>query len=297
MTADIHADGPFALIPEWVLDAEISAQAVRLYGVLRRYADNRTLLAHPSRRTLADRLHVADVKTVDRALAELVRVGAVTVTQRTRPGGSDLDSNGYRLHSSSGGRGTDATTPDPEQPDELLIPGTGRGVDATRVGAPVPQGRGVDATRVRAPVPQGVGVPMPQELKPLELPTTQTPSVSVLRPDVEELCSRLHDKIIANGSKAEVTQGWRDAARRLLDRDERPLAEALALVDWCQADSFWQANILSMPTFRKQYDKLRLRKAASNGSGNGHGNGYGRRSSLAPDLPTRDAYRTGARSF
>ena len=35
----IIADNFFAIIPEWVLYADISPQAVRLYGVLRRYAD------------------------------------------------------------------------------------------------------------------------------------------------------------------------------------------------------------------------------------------------------------------
>lgn len=78
------------------------------------------------------------------------------------------------------------------------------------------------------------------------------------RPDVEELCVRLRDRIVANGSKATITAKWRDDARRLLDRDKRPHDEALELIDWCQADSFWQGNVLSMPTFRKQYDRLRL---------------------------------------
>lgn len=77
--------------------------------------------------------------------------------------------------------------------------------------------------------------------------------------DVEALCGRLHERITAGGSKATVTQGWRRAARLLLDRDGRELGEALRLVDWCQADGFWSTNVLSMPTFRKQYDRLRLR--------------------------------------
>ena len=37
------------------------------------------------------------------------------------------------------------------------------------------------------------------------------------------------------------------------------LQKFLNLIDWCQADSFWKSNVLSMPTFRKQYDRLRLR--------------------------------------
>jgi len=42
------------------------------------------------------------------------------------------------------------------------------------------------------------------------------------RPDVEQLCRLLADGIEANGSKRpNVTQGWRDAARLLLDKDGR----------------------------------------------------------------------------
>lgn len=85
MGADVTVDDDYyAPIPEWVLDADISAQAVRLYGVLRRYADKATLLAHPTRATLAERLKVKDQKVVDRAVKELVGVGALTVIPRWR---------------------------------------------------------------------------------------------------------------------------------------------------------------------------------------------------------------------
>lgn len=79
------------------------------------------------------------------------------------------------------------------------------------------------------------------------------------RDDVNELCNRLHDKIVSNGSKATITDTWRKEARLLLDRDRRDLSEALRLIDWCQQDQFWRSNILSMPKFRTQYDRLRLR--------------------------------------
>lgn len=92
-----------------------------------------------------------------------------------------------------------------------------------------------------------------------------------LRPDVDQLCHLLHQLITANGSKAAIGQKWRDDARLLLDRDNRPLAEALDLIRWCQADPFWRTNILSMPTFRKQYDKLRLQYQTNGHSlSNGH---------------------------
>lgn len=79
------------------------------------------------------------------------------------------------------------------------------------------------------------------------------------REDVELLCKRLHDRISGNGSKAEITTPWRNAARLMLDRDGRDFDKAMRLIDWCQDDPFWNSNILSMPTFRAKYDQLRLR--------------------------------------
>ncbi len=66
--------------------------------------------------------------------------------------------------------------------------------------------------------------------------------------------------MIANGDKPPtITQRWRDEARRLLDIDQRPLDKALGLIDWATTDTFWRANIRSMPKFREKYDQLRHR--------------------------------------
>lgn len=55
-----------------------------------------------------------------------------------------------------------------------------------------------------------------------------------------------------------ITKKWRTEARLLIDKDRRPLDEIRAVIAWCQKDSFWKANILSMPKFREKYDQLRL---------------------------------------
>ena len=87
------------------------------------------------------------------------------------------------------------------------------------------------------------------------------------REDVEQLCALLADLICENGTpKGRIgwpSKGWRDAARLLLDKDERDAAEAETLIRWCQVDEFWRGNIESMPTFRRQYDKLRHRAATA----------------------------------
>jgi hypothetical protein len=106
VSAEIGAEGYFAIVPEWVLDADISDRAVRLYGVLRRYADQQGR-AFPSRRTLADRLHVADPKVVDRALADLVQIGAVVVERTGGAPGQAWTANRYLVrHTRPSGRTT-----------------------------------------------------------------------------------------------------------------------------------------------------------------------------------------------
>lgn len=102
----------------------------------------------------------------------------------------------------------------------------------------------------------------------------KNPGGADLREDVERLCLHLADRIEGNGSKRPaIGKGWRDATRLMLDRDGRTEQQILAAIDWSQDDEFWRGNVLSMPTLRQQYDKLRLAaqrdRSARNGSGHG----------------------------
>lgn len=94
---EIRSTEYFAIIPEWVLHADISSNAVRLYAVLNRFANSRGH-AWPSRKTIAEIMRVS-VATVDRAKEELVELGALSVEPRTTPSG-DPSSNLYILHTS-----------------------------------------------------------------------------------------------------------------------------------------------------------------------------------------------------
>ncbi|MDQ3273529.1 MAG: hypothetical protein M3Q39_00495 [Actinomycetota bacterium] len=79
------------------------------------------------------------------------------------------------------------------------------------------------------------------------------------RLDVEQICKHLADRIEANGSKRPtITKAWRESARLLVDKDGYTVEQILKAIDWCQADGFWRANILSMPKLREKYDQLRL---------------------------------------
>ena len=95
---EIRSTEYFAIVPEWVLLADISANAVRLYALLNRYANSQGK-AWPSRRTLAEALRIS-ASTVDRSKDELVGIGALIVETRSTPAG-DYTSNLYTLATSS----------------------------------------------------------------------------------------------------------------------------------------------------------------------------------------------------
>lgn len=78
------------------------------------------------------------------------------------------------------------------------------------------------------------------------------------REDVERLCQLLVSLMVANGDKKpNVTKTWRDETRRMLDIDGRTEEQASRLMRWALDNTFWRANIRSMPTFRDKFDQLR----------------------------------------
>jgi hypothetical protein len=81
----VTADVKFSIVPEWIIDSGCSDKALRLYVVLARYADNDKSTAYPGRGTLAKRMgcHRA---SVDRAVDELVKLGAITKQVRVKDG-------------------------------------------------------------------------------------------------------------------------------------------------------------------------------------------------------------------
>lgn len=88
----VAADNYFSQIPHWVLYADISPQAIRLYAVLQHYA-NKESEAWPSRATLAKEIRVSSTRTVDAAMSELTGIGAVIIEHRMI--GNEYTSNRY----------------------------------------------------------------------------------------------------------------------------------------------------------------------------------------------------------
>jgi DNA-binding transcriptional regulator YhcF (GntR family) len=104
----LSSENKFAIMPEWVIELDISHTAFRLYAVLARYADNVTHQAFPSLDTLAERLSCSE-KTVRRAIDDLVEHGAITKHNRGRynsnlytvmispPEGTNMSSEGTKV--------------------------------------------------------------------------------------------------------------------------------------------------------------------------------------------------------
>jgi len=76
-----------------------------------------------------------------------------------------------------------------------------------------------------------------------------------------QLSLRLFNKIRKNNEqfKEPNFQKWSDDFRLMIERDNRTVEQIEYVIDWCQNDSFWKANILSPSKLRKQFDQLTLK--------------------------------------
>lgn len=230
----LDADLRFTIIPEWVLwHPTLSANAVRLYGTLRRFADGNGV-AWPSRRVLADRIGKS-LDTVDRCLSELIDAGAVRVRSRWNEEG-DRQSNVYEIQTAvpyipEGGSRTDAATPGHEC-------GEGSRTDAEGVAAPVRH-----RTRASEREPEN------EIMSYVDAPESLHEALHLT-----QLHNALIEKIINRPQKVTATR-VRDMDR-LLRLDGAKVEEAEMVMRWAMADSFWQSNILSPKSFRKHYPRL-----------------------------------------
>jgi hypothetical protein len=148
----------FAIVPEWIIDASISDCAFRLYAVLLRYGQT-SGQRMPGRALLARRLHKSSKDTVDRALKELVGIGAVVV-ERRRTGRQNL-TNRYHLRSTPPSKAA-PTGPAPARP------ASGRILAATLDG------------RIRAATPALVHAATPGRIPAATLAASMRPDPEVL---------------------------------------------------------------------------------------------------------------------
>jgi hypothetical protein len=75
------------------------------------------------------------------------------------------------------------------------------------------------------------------------------------------LSELLFNKIISrnpNHKKPDL-QAWAKHIGLMIRIDSRPPEDIRRVIEWCQADSFWQSNVLSTEKLRKQFDQLVLK--------------------------------------
>lgn len=69
---------------------------------------------------------------------------------------------------------------------------------------------------------------------------------------------------------------WANEFRLMRERDNREAKEIKDVIDWCQADPFWQGNILSPKKLREKFDQLTIqmksKKGAKNNAESGNSN-------------------------
>ena len=111
---------PFALVPEWVIDLDVSDAAFRVYSLLLRYG-NTSGQRMPSRKLLAVRLH-RSVDAIDRAVREVADTGLVRIEHR-RAGRQNL-TNRYHLTTTDphGSRSTSGQIAPPHRPHPRSTP-------------------------------------------------------------------------------------------------------------------------------------------------------------------------------
>ena len=224
--------GPFTIIPEWLIDSEISDGAVRLYGILGRYS-NEDDAAWPSRALLAKRTRTT-TKSVDRRIAELVQVGALVVEHRKAdsPSGNKYNrSNIYWLKRL-----------DPQGVGTQLS--LGGDADVPTVGTLVSLGRDTAVAQNES-----------HEREPKERDTREAKPMAAI------LADRLADRVASDGTpRPKVTTRWVLEMDRMLRIDKRDPAEVADVVDWVTDHDFWSANILSPTKLRKHYDRLQKQR-------------------------------------
>ena len=224
---------PFQQIPNWILESDISAQAVRLYLFFQKYGDNKTKVSFWSRRKMSDAMGVSPA-TMDRAKKELIEIGALCQINRFTED-ENWTSNMYHTHWNQN-KSCTVLTPMIKNEDTH-------------------------------PVYDEPPISIDDELtnNHLELRTNEL-STRTYGDEVIQLSNLFADLIEANGIKRpSVTEKWHQEIERLNRIDGYSWQQIEATIRWVQNDSFWRSNVLSPAKLRKQFGALQLKMKSTGG--------------------------------
>ena len=191
----IEADNYFAIIPEWILDADISPRAKNLYCILWTYADRKDGSCFPSVTTLSKRVGVSRANT-HKLINELLDLGAITKQNRVKD--NVKQTNLYFLITSKPSVADDSTT-------------SSSIVDDTR-------GSIADDTRV---VSETIHRTITNELKPIEQEYVDKPQIKKIEEDVLKQRKSLYrvfvDELGYEPRSQMEKSGWFKVCKELTD--------------------------------------------------------------------------------
>lgn len=97
----------------------------------------------------------------------------------------------------------------------------------------------------------------------------------------------LFKKILKNNDKAKKPnlEVWAKSIEKMIRLDNREEQEIYKIIDFCQADPFWQTNILSTEKLRKQFDQLVIKSKQTK---NNFNNSYNNKPSQATNYEQRE---------
>lgn len=86
----------------------------------------------------------------------------------------------------------------------------------------------------------------------------ESEKLKIKNPDAISLTQFLYDLIKKNNPNARNPNlnSWAEEMDRIIRIDGRDPEDIRKVIAWCQTDSFWRGNILSVTKLRKQYDQL-----------------------------------------
>ena len=263
MASTATTDLPFAIVPEWLIDADVSDRAFRVYALLARYADSDGSGAIPGRKRMAQRLGCS-VDTIDRAVAELLACGAIEREHRYVEGRQT--SNAYVVRRIPPDEGGTSAAPEGSGTDAAGESGTDAAGESRTDAAPVPRASTTESHKTETSASDA------------DASTALVPSTKVAAEGWDtalDLCEYLADAIVHSGGpdtrRPRVTQSWVDAMEKLVRIDERTPEQVRAAIGWvhyAQPDSdgaWWQDKVLSPESLRRHYEKLRRQAQRSNG--------------------------------
>lgn len=260
---EVDAEQRFAIVPEWVLDADVPDRAIRVYAILARYG-NGSGRREVSRSTIARRARCS-TDSVDRALTALVDVGALAMERTTKPSG-DWGANRYTLL--AGGVAAAVRLPGRE--------GAARGgrVAAARVAAGERHDREIPTERTSTETRDSLSlVPSGAGLAPLGWVVPTIALEGGYLDDALNLCEHLATTLRARGVLVPAprarSKAWVIPMEAMLRLDARTPDQARRVIDWLaggrdRTSAFWQGNVLSPDKLRMRWDQMGQQYRSSN---------------------------------